>query len=233
MKHFLFFLFLAAGGLRAETPFWGILYLNNPVTKRTGFWFDGHYRTIGIGLVGQQILLRPGYWVTLRPGVVLNGGYVHAFTSTRSDAPIPFVRHEHRAWEQLILTNRAGRTNFQNRFTLEQRYFGQYVARNGEMVNTGWKPEDRVRYRLRVAHPVAERLQLVFFDEIFINFGRNVAARHYDQNRVYAALSVNLNQTNRMEFAYMWTRVQNRIPARMVDQHGILISFFNNSSLRK
>lgn len=232
MKHFLLLLFLAAG-LRAETPFWGVIFLNNRVTKRTGFSFDSPYRTIGIGLAGRQVIFRPGWWVNLRPGAVLGGGYAFALTGTRPEAPIPFFRKEHRAWEQLILTQRAGRTGFQHRFTFEQRYFGQYSAQNGEMIRTGWRPEDRFRYRIRVSHPLNDRFQVILFDELFVNFGRNIAVRHYDQNRVYAALGVNINRTNRIEFAYLWTCVQNRVPVRMVNQHSVLISLFNSSPFRK
>jgi hypothetical protein len=221
---------LIAPAARSETPFWAAYNGNHAVTKRSGVWLEGQYRSTGVGLVDWQTLARPGYWYALRPWALVYGGYANVQTRSAAGAVPSLTRPEHRSWQQLILLKKAGSTTLQQRYFFEQRYLARYEP--GTAVQNGWRTEDRLRLRLRGVTPLRPGFQLVYMNEIMLNYGRNVAVRTFDQNRLYAGLGFTLSPATRAELAYNYVASQNRAPRQMVHQHGIVLAIFSTAKLR-
>lgn len=175
-------------------------------------------------------MLRPGYWYAIRPWALVYGGYANIQTRSADGAVPALTKPEHRIWQQFILLKKVGSTTFQSRAFLEQRFLAQYEA--GTTNLTSWKGEDRFRYRLRGVTAIRPRVQLVYMDEIMLNFGRSAAPRTFDQNRLYAGFGFTLSPANRLEVAYNYVASQSRSPVVMVHQHGIVLAFFSNARLR-
>jgi Protein of unknown function (DUF2490) len=220
----------ACSALHAETPFWGIYFGNHALTKRSGLWLEGQARSEGVGIAGWQTLARPGYWYAIRPWALVYGGYANVQTRTAEGQRPAFTRPEHRTWQQLILLQKAKGITFQHRFFNEQRYLSVFTPGTADQV--GWRTEDRFRYRIRGVTPLSSKMQAVYMNEILLNYGRNVAVRTFDQNRLYAGLGFTLNPTTRMEIAYNYVASQNRNPRTMVHQHGVVLALFSTARIR-
>src|SRR5690606_6794940 len=64
---------------------WVNASLDHALSARSSFWFDGHWRRMGIGAEPQQLLLRPGLQFTLRNGLRIGGGYAYIATAPYGD----------------------------------------------------------------------------------------------------------------------------------------------------
>ena len=65
---------------------------------------------------------------------------------------------------------------------------------------------------MRVNIPLGDekKLYLGAYDEIMVNFGNNVGANLFDQNRAYAALGYSLNKNIKLEIGYLLQTLQQR-----------------------
>jgi hypothetical protein len=64
----------------------------------------------------------------------------------------------------------------------------------------------------RLSGPITSNKKhyLGIYDEFFINFGRNVAANIFDQNRAYVALGLSIARGAKLEIGYMLQTIQQR-----------------------
>lgn len=168
-----------------------------------GIHLEGQWRRADLGLNWQQLLLRPGVNYQLTPKISLTAGYGFIQTYRYGEFPVRAAFPEHRFFEQVLITQRALKLDWQNRFRLEQR----------NLKRTTWELENRVRYMLRtnIPLPFAERrYYLGIYNEIMFNFGKNVASNVFDQNRAYIALGRNVGHETRVEVGFMEQTIQQR-----------------------
>lgn len=151
----------------------------------------------------QQGLFRTGINYALRKDVSLNAGYAFAETFPYGEYPVATAFPEHRIFEQIILKNPIGKIEMSHRFMLEQRFIGNISILNGQ-TNTDWIYLNRMRYRLRTEIPVTKKSwSIVFQDEVFIGWGKNIGANIFDQNRLAVLLGYKLNQNIKFEAGYL------------------------------
>lgn len=175
-------------------------------------WFDGHVRRGDAGTVG---IVRPGLGYRFKPWISVWAGYAWVPTSLdEGDA----LLHEHRAWEQVILsTSLLDKTlNLQSRTRLEQRW------REGSE-DTGLRARQFLRADYR---PHAEaRWGAVLWDELF--WGLNApdfAPQGFDQNRLFIGPALYAMPNMRIEFGYL-SAILWRDPTLQI-QHALAINFF-------
>jgi hypothetical protein len=186
--------------------------VDHAVSERTALWFDGHWRRDGLGSDPQQLLLRPGVQVTLRPGLRVGGGYGYIATAPYGEAPAPNPAREHRLWQQLTLAQRAGSVALSHRLRWEQRWMAPVLG-SGESLDFAY--QQRARYMIRAQRPlpairVADRPVLGFlWDEFFLPVGHSDAKFRRYQNRAGFGLGLPLDDRQRVEIGYMhqWLRV--------------------------
>lgn len=156
----------------------------------------------------QQGLFRTGVNYALRKDVSLNAGYAFAETFPYGDYPVAIAFPEHRIFEQIVLLNPIGKVALSHRFTLEQRFVGKVLIQNGEK-HTAYTFLNRMRYRLRTEVPLKKNIvnkkswSIIFQDEIFIGWGKNIGANVFDQNRLAVLLGYKLNQNIKFEAGYL------------------------------
>lgn len=189
---------------------WYNYFGDHPLSKNWGIHLEGQWRRHDLGLKWQQLLLRPGVNYELNANVTLTAGYAFVDTFRYGDYPAPFRFPEHRLFEQVLLKQNIGRVNFQHRYRLEQRYLGQ-KDQAGSRIES-WRYENRFRYLVKASIPFTQKgkTYLALYDEIFVNFGRNVAANVFDQNRAYVAVGFPIAKETKLEAGYMMQTVQQR-----------------------
>lgn len=193
---------------------WVSAFVDHGVTPRVALWFDGHWRRDGIGANPQQVLLRPGLQLTLRPGLRLGGGYAFISTSPYGDSPNPTPLREHRGWQQLSLAHGYGGTTWSHRVRWEQRWTAPVIA--GVTGDDSY--QQRFRYSVRAQRPLGGQqyrgLPLVGFvwDEVFIPVGHSDARDGRYQNRLGAGIGIPVSARQRVELGYMhqWNRITPR-----------------------
>ncbi|GAA4005111.1 hypothetical protein GCM10022408_16160 [Hymenobacter fastidiosus] len=159
----------------------------------------------------QQSLARLGAGYQVLPRVKLGGGYTRLVTHVYGDYPtagtgVPFP--EHRAYEDVQLSDTIGRVTLDHRVRLEQRWIGQLSETGGRAVQD-WEYQNRIRYQLAAVLPLrgprveAGEWYLTGFEEVFLSFGRHVGANVFNQNRVAGGLGYQVRDNFRLEAYYL------------------------------
>jgi hypothetical protein len=188
--------------------------------SRFGAHLEGQWRRADLGLQWQQLLLRPALNFQLNKKVMLTGGYGFIHTHRYGDFPARENFPEHRIYEQVQITQRFAGLDWQNRLRLEQRHILGYAARY----------ENRFRYMLRTNIPLPwqdKRYYLGVYNEIFYNFGRNVAFNVFDQNRAYIALGRQLPKQSRLEVGFLEQTIQQRNGRVFEHNHTLQVAIYS------
>lgn len=157
----------------------------------------------------QQLLIRPGINYTLSPSVTVSAGYGYIKTYPYGELPVAHEFDEHRIWEQLSWKMQFLGLEWQHRFRLEQRWIEE---QNKAGRTTNWRGENRFRYMLRTSLPLSsdKKTYLAVWDEVFLNFGGNIAKNNFDQNRAFLGIGRKLTPTTRLEIGFMEQTIQRR-----------------------
>jgi hypothetical protein len=188
--------------------------------SRLGLHLEGQWRRANLGLAWQQLLLRPAVNFQLNRKVMLTAGYGYVETHRYGDFPARQKFPEHRAFEQVLVTQRLGGLDWQNRLRFEQRHIRGFAARY----------ENRFRYMLRTNIPLPwkeKKYYLGLYDEIFYNFGKNVALNVFDQNRAYVALGRVIARQTRLEIGFMEQTVQQRNGRVFEHNHTLQVAIYS------
>ena len=211
-------------------------YMENGTIKLNEKWLlfhDVQFRRADLLPEDQQLLLRAGIGYNLSSSIQIMAGYCFVQTYPYGDFPVRNQFPENRLWQQLILKAPIGRTAFINRYRLEQRYLGN--SNTGSLANPRF--ENRARYFGRVNIPLQKgdeyKLYGFIYDEIFINFGKNVGVNIYDQNRIAAGLGWKLDKKLNVELGYMNQMVQQRAlqpngKSVLENNHTLIVSLVSN-----
>jgi hypothetical protein len=223
MKKYWFYTLLFAGSFgsplfaqqttRSETTntnAWLMYFGNHKFTSRWGLHAEIQWRRHDLFSEDQQLLLRTGVDYYLKDNSRFTVGYAFVETYPYGEFAVPNAFPEHRIWQQFLTTQTIGRVKLSHRYRLEQRNIGN--AATGEM--SGGRYENRFRYMAKLTVPLVKDWERPLFfaayDEIFLNFGKEVAYNIFDQNRAYAALGFTVTPTLKVELGYLYQLVQLR-----------------------
>lgn len=188
----------------------------------------------------QQSLSRIGLDLKLTPSVMLTAGYGYIVTFPYGDQPIAFKLHEHRIWEQLVLTQSSGRFFINHRFRLEQRYLENRLdLGNGLSTQDGYTYRNRVRYRFMVNIPLTSNtmekgtLFASLYDEPFLQFGPNFGRNYLDQNRLYAAIGYMFLPNANFQIGYLNQFIVKSDGLNAENNHTFQFSLTYNLDFRK
>jgi hypothetical protein len=207
---------------------WVSSFVDQAITERTALWFDGHWRRMGLGAEPQQVLLRPGVQVTLRPGLRVGAGYAYIATAPYGESPNANPTREHRAWQQVSLASRIAETSVTQRLRLEQRWGAAVV--NGERGALRYQQRlrdlARAQWALRAEAPGRRQLLGFVANEFFAPIGHSDGAQHRLQNRAQIGVGIPLSAEQRVEIGYMnqWNRITPRTTHEF--NHTMLLSWY-------
>lgn len=208
---------------------WYSYFGDHPVSKRWEVHLEGQWRRHDLGPKWQQLLLRPGVNFELNPNVILTAGYGFVDTFQYGDYPVPYRFPEHRLFQQALLKHKVGKLDLQHRYRLEQRFFGVRSDSAIDIIDDS-RHENRFRHLTRVNIPLTQdkKYYIATFDEFFINFGKNVAANIFDQNRAYVAMGLPVARGTKIEIGYMLQIIQQRNGRVFEYNHTLQVNLFSN-----
>lgn len=224
-----------------QTHAWYNYFGNHPISKHWGLHLEGQFRRDELGQKPQQLLLRGGLNYYLTPRLTLTGGYAfvdsHPYGEFRGPASFP----EHRLWEQFQYKHPLiAKVTLQHRLRFEQRYIGIMQLRpNLDPIRVGWRYENRFRYQIRSDIPLTKGSKdlpgfyIAAYDEVFWNFGKNVAANDFDQNRAYLALGKGLSKSFKLEIGYMNQFLQQRNGRIFESNNTLMVSLYSSFRFHK
>ena len=194
---------------------WHMYFGTNRISEKLSIHTEAQLRYFENGKNFNQLLLRTGLNYHINPNAIATLGYGHITTDgTFEEFDNEVNAIEHRIFEQFILKNAVGQFKFEHRYRLEQRFIKFADAKD---------TQHRARYRLQVTIPITDVFFLNFYDEIFLNLQGDV----YGQNRLYAALGINVTDNLSVQAGYL----KNHFPTRNYDRLQIGVIF--NPDLRK
>ena len=159
----------------------------------------------------QQSLLRVGINYHINSRVFFRIGYAWVETFVYGELPINSLGKdfsEHRIFQMIQFSHKEGRLDLQHRFMLEQRFIGKYNSILSEKEDE-FPLLNRMRYMFRFQIPlkgveIADCTPyLAVYDEVFIGFGKNVAANIFDQNRIGVLLGYKFSKNLKVEAGYL------------------------------
>lgn len=193
-----------------STHAWFILTGFTKITGKTSLFHDIHLRRSNIVSDKQQFLLRGGIAYDASENVQVIGGYVRVLTYPYGMYPAKNGFDENRIWEQIQIKQTLGKVNLFQRYRLEQRWIGS--AALGGFQSPRY--ENRMRFMARLNYPIPTKgkigAYINVFDEIFVNFGKEVARNTFDQNRIGANLGIKFNKNISLELGYLLQTLQQR-----------------------
>ena len=148
----------------------------------------------------QQSLVRVGLNYHANKNLIFTFGGDWVITYPYGEQPIAKTTTTYRSFEQMVLKNKVNRFYFKHRYKLEQQYTdkGYY-----------YKVHHRFRYRFGMTIPLNHKTMedktifLTFFDEVFINFGKETNGYYFNQNWAYAGLGFKINKSTSVALGYM------------------------------
>lgn len=218
---------------------WFMYIGNHKLSDKWGLHLEAQWRRYDIVLHNQQLLLRGGinyYW---NAQVSLTAGYCYVVTYPYGALAAKAMFPENRIWEQLNIKTEIGAVEIINRFRLEQRYVNAVVLKDA-----GYEPGDaiytnRVRWMNRYSVPfkgkkIEERsFYASFYNEIYINFGKNVAYNIFDQNRAYLALGYRIPKLGRLEVGYLHQLIIRGDGVKVEQNHTLQVGLTSSIEFRK
>lgn len=214
---------------------WYMYFGDHPLKdSRWGLHLEGQWRRDAVLPRAQQLLLRPALNYEVSKSLMLTAGYAWVSTHRYGEYPVRVPFPEHRIWQQALLKHSAGKVQLSHRYRLEQRFLGEQTPLpDGSRRLDRYRYENRFRYLFRVMVPLRGKYSLALYDEMMFNFGRNVAANVFDQNRAYAAVAYSLPRSSRLEVGYMNQILQQRNGRIFESNHTLQIGIFSTMRFGK
>jgi hypothetical protein len=191
-----------------NTNAWLMYFGNHKFSDRLGWHAEVQWRRHDFFSSNQQLLLRTGLDI-YAGGNRFTIGYAFVETYPYGGFAVANAFPEHRIWQQFLTTQTLGKLKLSHRFRLEQRMLGN--AATGEFKDGRY--ENRMRYMAKATINITSGERPIFlaaYDEIFINFGKDVAYNIFDQNRLYGAVGFTFSPTLKLEVGYLHQLVQLR-----------------------
>lgn len=203
---------------------WHMYFGTNQIAEKWSIHSEAQLRYYEQAKNFNQLLLRTGFNYHINPNAIATAGYAYIKTDPTFfeaalidlDGQASDNISENRIFEQFILKNKVWELLFEHRYRLEQRFI------TDSDLNTK-STQHRARYRLQMTVPLTDVFFLNFYDEIFINL-QNEA---FDQNRLYAAVGVNVTNNLSVQAGYLKNHF------RTVDYDRLQVAVFYNPDLRK
>lgn len=134
----------------------------------------------------QFVLLRSGLTYSFTKDLSASLGYDYFYSEAFSGNSSNL---QHKIWEQLTFKSNYSALKVLHRFRLESTWTRQ-------------EPEyalaHRMRYRLKIEHPLYKDIYLTSFNEIFINFQQP----YFNQNRIHTGLGYTIHPDLKIEMGY-------------------------------
>ena len=143
---------------------------------------------------------------------------------------------ELRPWQQLQWMTKYGKNKTIQHIRLEERFRRKIL--NDVALAEGYNFNFRLRYNLLYEVPLSKNIQkpgafsFVAFDEIFVNFGKEVINNYFDQNRFFVGLKLQTSANTNLLLGYQNVFQQLAAGNQYKNINGLRATFYQNIDLR-
>ena len=126
---------------------------------------------------------------------------------TKIPSTSTLVVPEWRPTVDFVNKQKAGAFNISQRFRFEARYYHQ--VESGKLASGYQFGNFRCRYQFGADYPIIKNSQkkpvvsIRAYDEVMVNFGKNVVSNTFDQNRIYGGFVFNASKNFSFELGYL------------------------------
>lgn len=173
-------------------------------------FYDVQWRRADLGQNPQQLLLRGALLYQASNSTSFGLGYAFVETSPYGEFPVKNEFLEHRIFEQMQIKQTFAKSNLTHRYRLEQRNIGSSAEGGFKSPRYENRARYMVRYQYLFHKTDSTSFYLNVFDEVFLNFGKEVGRNTFDQNRLGAALGYGINKHVAFELGYLNQYVEQR-----------------------
>lgn len=214
---------------------WYTLIVSPKINEKLSGHIELQWRRNHVITSWQQSLVRAGLTYKLNSQVALQAGYGWSETFPYSEHFVAGVRKtfpEHRIYEQVVLTNFINKVKLSNRLRIEQRWNGVFTSLDDKTPHFLYL--NRVRFMPRIDVPLDKKNKLyaALYDEIFVQFGKNVGQNVLDQNRIGIVAGYTFSKKLRLEGGFINQTLQygRQIDGKNVFQYnnGLIINAYVN-----
>lgn len=208
----------ATWGAITATGNFGSINPGNPTLAKVKWWMEGQGRFADDSSKFSQAIVRPGIGYQITDTTSVWVGYAWTPTTT------PYVSNtfdEHRAWQQLIWSDKFSWGRLTSRSRLEERFVPSHIGNDMAA---------RYRHLLKAAIPLsfAPGFSYIIQSEAFVGLNDTdwVPRRGFDQNRFFTGLGYAFNKNISAEVGYMNQYIIRRGANYM--GHNLVVNLFMN-----
>jgi len=202
-----------------------------------GFAFDLQVRSRENFFQGiSQVSSRIGAVYYLNESVRIGAGYYFADNIPRDYRKAVF-QDEHTGWQQISWSNKMPRLNINQSFRLEERFRHRII--NETKLGKGYNFNYRTRYNILFNIGLARKpftphtLAAVFYNEVYLNFGKQIVYNTFDQLRAFGGFNYTITKNANLKFGYLYSFQQLAVGNRYRNLHAVRIFYLYNLDLRK
>lgn len=220
---------------------WLMYFGDHKISNKWGVHLEAQFRRNDYFSKTQQLLLRTGVNYHINPNTFATAGYCYVHTAPYGVFPVKLAFPEHRFWEQLQTKNQVGRFELVNRLRMEQRFsqlpvydsaISAYEVGDAVYTNRG-RLLNRASLPLNHKTMADNTLYVSVYDEMFVNFGKNIGKNMFDQNRAYAALGYKLPIYGKIELGYMKQTILKSDGVKVENNRTLQLGFYSTLNFFK
>jgi hypothetical protein len=210
-------------------------------SEKFGVHFELQERRNQVLLYDQQRIIRVGINYHFLDNAFVTVGYAFVETLPYGKFAVKSNFPEQRIYQQLQYSNGLGRVELVSRFRLEQRfsYLPKLQIDGSYKSNSSPTYTNRFRFFQRFSIPfkglkiVDKSIYVTAYDELFVNFGKNVGVNIFDQNRAFIGVGYKIPKIGRLEIGYLNQILVKSDGLKIEDNHTISIALNANFELKK
>jgi Protein of unknown function (DUF2490) len=187
----------------------------------------------------MQWFPRAGLTRHLSSQATITAGYAFIETYPYGEFAAKSSFPENRIWEQLQFKHQVSDFEWVSRFRLEQRYVQSPVLKGTDFVPGPAVFTNRFRLLNRFSMPFRgntitnNAFYLTAYDELMINFGKNVQKNIFDQNRLFFGIGYKFPKLGRLELGYLEQTIIKSDAIKVENNHTISVGLSNNLDFMK
>jgi hypothetical protein len=215
---------------------WLGTYTKYRLSKRMFYYGEYHYRRRNAFVKDMaQIYLRFGTTYLASKKFEITTGFVTPiyWAPDQSADGIDRVVMQFRFWEQFLFVQAIGRAKIYHQIRFEQRWRRKYEIGSPFTLTYRFRYKFSTYIPLNHDHLVPKTLFFSFYDEIFIQAGKEIIYNHMEDNRMFIGLGYIFNENFQMQAGYMWTYRHNKSPFAFEHRHIPRVSLYHNLNFHK
>ena len=202
-----------------------------------GLSFDVQVRSREKFFTGlSQVSSRIGAVYYLNESIRIAAGYYFADNIPRDYHKAVF-QDEHTGWQQISWSAKKPRLNINQSFRLEERFRHRVISET--KLGEGYGFNYRTRYNILMNIGLSRKpftphtLAAVVYNEVYLNFGKQIIHNTFDQFRIYTGFNYTLTKNANLQFGYMYSFQKLAAGNKYRNLHAARIFYLYNLDLRK